>query len=190
MSFMPTCAGRSSDKGVRIAISVLLAASLAAACGGTSADDTVGPDSGADAEGIDAGKDASIADSGKDTSTTDSGSDAGTDASTDAATDASTDADVDAGPDASSGDSGVTCGSKMGFGYVSISSDGGTGSCGTGEDYACGGDKYEILCECPAETCTCKKNGSTVMVSSGYAGCPACTTPTFSTVAAGCGIPY
>ncbi|HEY2368680.1 MAG TPA: hypothetical protein VGH87_19920, partial [Polyangiaceae bacterium] len=71
--------------------------------------------------------------------------------------------------------------------YVSI---GDSGVCGTGEDYSCGNDAFEIVCECPAATCTCLKNkydaGTTT-----YNGCPSCTTnPNFSGIAAACGIPY
>ena len=118
-----------------------------------------------------------IKDSGKDTSVNDSDLEAGDDADTDAG-------------DASTGaiDSGVVCGAKLSSGYVGLGDSGKL--CGTEEDYGCSVDKYTILCECPANTCKCQRNGLPV-ASVAYSGCPACSGgPTFSSIASSCGIPY
>jgi hypothetical protein len=166
----------------------IAAIAVAIACGGDNADDDGGldgsPDGTTDAK-ADAGLDA------KADSTTDAKADSTTDAGSDAQSDAPDDSPSDAGIDApivdGGIDSGVTCGTKQGFGFVSI---GDSGACGTGVDYSCGNDAYEILCECPAATCTCTKNKNDAGTTS-YNGCPSCTTnPTFSTIAATCGIPY
>lgn len=81
-------------------------------------------------------------------------------------------------------DAPVVCGNLLGFGYASQD-----GGCGTGEQYSCNADKYDLLCECPAATCTCQKNGVNVG-SVAYAGCPGCKAPNFATVASGCGFPH
>jgi hypothetical protein len=170
---MPGCAAR--RVGIACAIVVLFG------CGSNAADDTV-PDSGLDgSHDSSVARDSSVADSGsgKDSSVTDAGSDADTDAEADADTDSGMDAGADSGPD-----SGVLCGSKIGFGYISFD-----GGCGTGEDYSCGSDKYEILCECPGAACKCTKN-SIGVGSVAYSGCPSCKSPSFSSIAAGCGVPY
>jgi len=148
---------------------------VALGCGSNTADDTI-PDSGGDGSLDSSIHDSSVADSGKDANVV---PDSGADADTDAGTDADTDAGTDSGPD-----SGVVCGAKLGMGYVSLD-----GGCGTGEDYTCGTDMYEIMCECPAATCTCTKN-SKPAGSVAFAGCPGCKAPSFSAVASGCGIPF
>jgi hypothetical protein len=128
----------------------------------------------------DASRDAS-ADARLDVSQGDSASDAGPDAD-----DASTDASISDGP--TTLDVVVTCGAKMGYGIVSVS-DGG-GACATGEDYTCGADSYQLECDCPSATCTCEKNGSVVGSGGSFAGCPSCSSPSFSTIATMCGVPY
>jgi hypothetical protein len=172
------------------------AIAVAIACGGDNSEDDGGVDGSVD------GTTDAKADTGTDAKAdakTDGAVDAGSDATTDASSDAPVDAVVDA-PDDSPSDAGidapivdsgtdanVTCGSKQGFGYVST---GDSGICGTGEDYMCSTDAYEILCECPAATCTCFKNKVDAGTAT-YNGCPSCTTnPNFSVIAASCGIPY
>jgi len=172
------------------------AIAVAIACSGNNADDDGGVDGSVDGTTdakADAGPDAKP-DAKPDATNdgaVDAGSDVTTDSSTDAPADAPDDSPSDAGVDApivdGGNDSGVTCGTKQGFGYVST---GDAGLCGTGEDYTCGNDAYEILCECPAATCTCFKNKVDAGTAS-YNGCPSCTTnPNFSGIAATCGIPY
>jgi hypothetical protein len=138
---------------------------------------------------LDASKDVSI-DVHGDTGV-DAGEDATSDAADDSPDDASDDVIVDATPDVlpPPPDGGVTCGTKLGYGFVSVG-DGG-GACGTGEDYSCGTDMYQIECDCPSAMCTCQKNGIVTGGMASYAGCPGCgATPAFSTLASMCGIPY
>jgi hypothetical protein len=160
------------------------------ACGGDDTSDG-GFDATVDSPEVDAGGDASV-DSGHD-ATVDSGSDAtvdagdsGTSDSGDASMDSASDAS-DAG-DASSGDGGFDdagCGSKTSFGFTSDA------GCGTGVDYSCGTNEYEVECTCSPGICRCKKNDAGVGGLSNFAGCPSCAgAPPFSTLAAGCGIPY
>jgi hypothetical protein len=169
----------------------IAAIGVAIACGGDSSDNDGGVDGSVDGTtdakadtGVDAKADAKsdgAVDAGTDAT------DASSDVSIDAIVDAPDDSPSDAGTDAPIVDSGVTCGTKQGFGYVSI---GDSGACGTGEDYMCGTDSYEILCECPGAMCTCTKNKNDAGTTS-YNGCPSCTTnPNFSGIAASCGIPY
>ena len=182
--------GDGTMKKLRFGVPVcaIAAIGVAFACG-TSSDDNIIVDASSDTT-TDVKTDAKT-DSGVDTGVdakADSAADAGSDAS-DAEVDATSDAPSDAGIDVivvDAGDSGTTCGSKQGFGYVSI---GDAGVCGIGEDYTCGLDGYEILCECPAAACTCYKNKNDAG-SVAYGGCPTCSTPSFSTIASACGIPY
>lgn len=185
---LPRCATAANLAAVAIMIVVN-------ACGG--GDDNLtdsGTDATTDGPGQDAAKDSST-EAGKDagadaTDASNDVNDGGTDA-TDDVTDAGTDVSSDGGSEGST-DAGidviVTCGSFVGYGFVSS---GDSGICGTGEDYMCGTDSYQIECDCPSATCTCEKNGTPVGSMPSYAGCPSCTvTPSFSTLATACGIPY
>lgn len=144
-------------------------------------------DSGADTSMKDASSgDSSIVDAAKDTSVVDTSvvdtSVADTSVSDSSVVDAS-----DASPpplDAGLPDASIICSLPNGFGYASQD-----GGCGTGEQYVCNADKYQLLCECPAAACTCTKNGVKVG-SVAFAGCPGCKMPNFATVASGCGVPY
>jgi len=131
------------------------------------------PDSG----GNDAAKDTGTGmDSGGDSGTgSDSGSDSGI--VLDSGSDGSIVLDA-GGPDAS-----IVCGNKAGSGFQ------GMGQCGETETYTCVNDNYEIACQCPAATCTCKKNNQLTQTLNNVAGCPKCTF-TFSNLAAQCGYPY
>jgi hypothetical protein len=163
------------------------------ACGG--GDDSDG--------GLDAGMDATLNDSGIDSgkdsgdATTDAASDVMVDVAADVAendasdggsavdaSDAGSSADVsDAAVDAGLDDAG--CGAKTSFAF---SSDAG---CGIGVDYTCGSDTYEIECKCSPGLCGCKKNDGGLGFLMNYGGCPACSiTPSYTTLATGCGIPY
>ncbi len=100
------------------------------------------------------------------------------DAPTEAAVDAKTEASTIDPPDAPI----ATCGGKGLNGSGGID-----GSCSTGEQYACGVDKYEINCACPSAVCTCKKNG-TVTGTVPFSSCPSCSTFPPGTESA-CGFP-
>ncbi len=163
--------------------------SLARCSGGDDSD--AGPDAASDATtdaSKDAGKDAT-SDAAKDSASdagTDSASDSATDSASDSASDSGSDSASDSGPDSGS-DSGIVCGSKSGYGFASV----GDGGCGNGEMYKCSADDYQIECDCPTALCTCEKNGAPVGSTTSYAGCPSCTvSPSFSTIAASCGVPY
>jgi hypothetical protein len=177
--------------GRRFVVCVMLVA-----CGGDDTSDG-GMDATVDGPGLDSSVDATVdsgndatalaaadaADAPADTSsdgTIEDASDAGseTDASDAGATDAS-----DGGGDAGLDDAG--CGSKTSFAF---SSDAG---CGIGVDYTCGTSTYEIECKCSPGICTCKKNDAGTGGLFNYGGCPACSsTPSYTTLATGCGIPY
>jgi hypothetical protein len=87
-------------------------------------------------------------------------------------------------------DATVICGKKAGFGFASAGDASGPMSCGTGVNYTCGTDKYEITCECSEATCACTKDKAIAGMAA-YSGCPGCSsTPDFADVAAACGIPY
>lgn len=175
MFLMPTCAARWVLGAFAITVAV--------GCGG---DDSAAEDASVDtncacdtlvkdtAVADQKTADSSIADTSiADTSVADASDAAPDDAGVDGAI-------VDAGsPDAS-----IVCSIPNGFGYASVD-----GGCGNGEQYQCNADKYELLCECPAQTCTCKKNGAQVG-SVAYAGCPGCKSVSFANVASGCGVPY
>jgi hypothetical protein len=171
-----------------VPVCAIAAIAVAVACGSGSSDDNV-LDASPDGTTTDAKADAK-ADTGVDAkpdSTVDAGSDA--DAETDAQVDAPDDSPTDTGIDViiiDSGSDSSTCGSKLGFGYVSLGDGGG---CGTGEDYSCSTDSYEILCECPSAVCTCYKNKADAGTVT-FTGCPSCSTPNFSAIASSCGIPY
>jgi hypothetical protein len=187
-SYLPRCATAANLAAVAIMMVVN-------ACGG--GDDNLtdsGSDATTDGPGQDAAKDSST-EAGKDAGVdaadasndvNDAGSDATddvTDAGADVANDTSSEASTDAGIDVT-----VTCGSFLGYGFVSV---GDAGGCGEGEDYMCGTDSYQIECDCPSATCTCEKNGTPIGSMPSYAGCPSCSiTPSFSTLATACGIPY
>ncbi len=175
---MPTCAARR----VLAAFAVV----LSMGCGTTVDDVFIPEDSGKDTTTKDVTTDTAIVDAAKDTSIPDTsvGDTSVSDASDGAIADADPDADDGSAIDGGAPDASVLCGQAQGFGYAS--SDGG---CGTGESYACSADKYELLCECPAQTCTCKKNGVQVSAIK-FAGCPGCKQPNFASVASGCGVPY
>jgi hypothetical protein len=155
------------------------------ACGGDDTSDA-GFDATVDSPSVDAGKDATV-DSGDATvGSGDSGASDSGDASVDAASDASEASDA---ADASSGDGGLDdagCGSKTSVGFTSDA------GCGVGVEYSCGTDEYEVECTCsPSGLCRCKKNDAGVGIPTNFGGCPSCSsTPPFSTLAAGCGIPY
>jgi hypothetical protein len=188
--FAPTCA------------TALKVATLGVFLACSSGDNTI-TDAGSDGT-VDATSDASV-DSGKDSAVdagmdsghdsgadadagVDSGSDASDDAS-DASNDVETDVITDSGFDGSTLDATVTCGPISGYGFVSVG-DGG-GGCGTGEDYMCGTDSYQLECDCPSGICTCEKNGIPHGSGGVYGGCPSCTTtPSFSSIATMCGVPY
>jgi hypothetical protein len=183
---LPRCATPTNLVAVGIMI-------VANACGGGDDMADSGSDATADGPTEDATKDSS----------TEAGKDAGVDAhdasndvndgstqdvSDDGPTDAATEASVDGGTDATFLDATVTCGSMSSYGFVGS---GDSGICGQGEDYTCGTDMYQIECDCPTATCSCEKNGSPVGSMPSYAGCPSCSlTPSFSSLAIACGIPY
>ncbi len=83
-------------------------------------------------------------------------------------------------------DSGPTCTSKTGQGYV-----GSDGQCGEIDQWTCS-DKnaYEISCKCPpdssGQTCACRKNGLTTKTFGGPV-CPGCTG--VAKLASQCGFP-
>ncbi len=169
MISMPRCAVRRVFAALVIMVLV--------GCGG---DDLTTPaeDSGIDAVVKDSTTgDTSMIDAAKDSAVADTSVSDASDASVADASDASP---LDGG----ALDASVVCGNSQGFGYASQD-----GGCGTGEQYVCNADKYEILCECPAATCTCKKNGAGVG-SVAFAGCPGCKQPNYATVAMGCGVPH
>jgi len=175
MISMPDCAGRRVLAALVITVLV--------GCGG---DDSSTPaeDSGPDSVVKDSSTgDTSIVDASKDSNVADTSVADGSvsDASDAAIADAS---DADPPNDGGAPDASIVCSPGNGFGYASVD-----GGCGTGEQYACNADKYELLCECPAASCTCTKNGAKVG-SVAFAGCPGCKMPNFATVASGCGVPY
>ncbi len=177
----------------RLALVLLALPSLVVfACGGDNGSDA-GLDATIDSPGVDSGGDSTV-DSGMDV-TVDSGDagdvsvDAASDVSIDAPSDVSVDAASDAG-DAGASDGGLDdagCGSKIGFAFSSVDA-----GCGVGVDYACGANQYVVECTCMSfGACFCKKNDAGVGALTNYGGCPSCSsTPNYSALAAGCGIPY
>jgi hypothetical protein len=175
----------------RLAFALLALPSIVLACGGDNSGDA-GLDATIDSPTVDSGMDATVdsgdaGDSGDSGDAGDSGTpaDAG-DASVDAASDASVDAASDAGDAGDGGLDDAGCGSKNSFAIT------GDAGCGVGVDYSCGTNQYEVECVCvPFGECRCKKNDAGVGGITNYGGCPSCSsTPSFSTLAAGCGIPY
>jgi hypothetical protein len=161
--------------------------------GQDAATDATGRDGAADApsETSEAGDD--VTEAGDDANDAEAGDDAtdGSGDDADATLDGPPDSTLDSPLDADDGglpDAMVVCGSKIGFGFGGVG-DGGMLMCGTGEDYTCANDGYEILCECPTQVCTCSRN-KVLLKTIPYAGCPSCQLPNFAQIAAACGIPY
>jgi hypothetical protein len=61
------------------------------------------------------------------------------------------------------------------------------GKCSTNETWTCGGDLYEVQCNCWSQTCECLGNGDE-MLTFGFEGCPSCTLG--SDVIAKCPFPH
>ena len=169
------------------------------ACGGGDDDNDAGNDATVDSPTVDTGVDSTV-DSGKDAgldsgdASLDSG-DASVDAEPDAA-DASDASDVSDATDSGLGDAGdaavdaglddAGCGAKLGFGSASVDA-----GCVTGEAYTCGANEYTIECRCSPGICGCTKNDASIPMLFNYAGCPTCSmTPDYTSLAAGCMIPY
>ena len=61
------------------------------------------------------------------------------------------------------------------------------GKCSTDETWTCGGNLYEVQCNCWSQTCECLGNGDE-MLTFGFEGCPSCTLG--SDVIAKCPFPH
>jgi hypothetical protein len=61
------------------------------------------------------------------------------------------------------------------------------GKCSTTETWSCGGNFYEVDCNCWSQTCECYGNGDK-MLAFGFQGCPSCTLG--SDVIAKCPFPH
>jgi len=61
------------------------------------------------------------------------------------------------------------------------------GKCEATETWTCGGDLYEVQCNCWSQTCECYGNGDE-MLAFGFQGCPSCTLG--SDVIAKCPFPH
>lgn len=91
--------------------------------------------------------------------------------------------DAEAAPDTD--DTDASCGRAMTRGGA-----GGNG-CTATQSYSCGDTAYEIVCSCPAATCSCTKNGEEVGAATwtGCGGGDGSCAITFGGVAEQCGIP-
>lgn len=91
--------------------------------------------------------------------------------------------DVDAA--AETDDTDASCGRARTGGAVD-----GDG-CRSTQSYSCGASAYEIVCSCPAATCTCTKNGAVVGTATwtGCRGGAGSCAISFGGVAEQCGIP-
>lgn len=172
-----------------VLVLLALPGAVVLACGGGDNTSDAGLDATIDGMGADSGVDSTAIDSGMD-ATVDSGDAGDSGDSGDASVDAPSDGSTDAAGDASdAGDSGLddaACGSKTGFAFATVDA-----GCGIGVDYTCGVDDYQVECTCSPGECRCMKNDAGLGFITNYVGCPSCSSsPNFSMLATGCGIPY
>jgi hypothetical protein len=109
-----------------------------------------------------------------------------TGASEDAGGSALGDGGLDGDAAAEADDTDASCGGER------TSGSGGADGCTAEQTYSCGANAYEIVCSCPAATCTCTKNGA-VVGTANWTGCgdgPGMSCDiSFGGVAEQCGIP-